>query len=90
MPRVSIRLPTALEALADRHLVTVEAETVRDALGRLCERHPDIGPMLRGPDERIRPHIHLFLDDRRVSGDPADEAIARDAELRIVPSIAGG
>lgn len=92
MPYVSIRLPTALEALAGgRSSVEVEAATVRDALCALETRHPEIGPMLRGPDDRVRPHVHLFLNDRQVSGDPsADEPISSDGELRIVPSIAGG
>lgn len=92
MPHVSIRLPTALEPLAGgRSSVRVEAATVRDALEALEARHPDLAPMIRGADDRVRPHIHLFLGDRQVSGDRADdEPIPTDAELRIVPSIAGG
>ena len=92
MPHVSIRLPTALEALAGgRPSVDVEAGTVREALLALQARHPEIGPMIHGADDRVRPHIHLFLGDREVTGDPrADERIASDEELRIVPSIAGG
>lgn len=92
MPHISIRLPTALEALADgRSSVEVEAATVRDALRALETRHPEIGPMIHGADRRVRPHIHLFLGDRAVSGDPeAEERIASDGELRIVPAIAGG
>ncbi len=92
MPCVTIRLPTALEALAGgRSSVTVEAATVQEALHALRARHPEVGSMIHGPDERVRPHIHLFLGDRQVSGDPAgDVRIGRDEELRIVPSIAGG
>lgn len=92
MPHVSIRLPTALEALAGgRSSVDVEAATVRDALRALETRHPAIRPLLRGPDDRVRPHVHLFLDERQVTGDPSvEESIPSDAELRIVPSIAGG
>lgn len=92
MPHVSIRLPTALEALSGgRSSVDVEAGSVHEALRALETRHPEIGSMIHGPDARVRPHIHLFLDDRQVSGDPgADERIASDGELRIVPSIAGG
>lgn len=92
MASISILLPTALrDAASGRSSLTVEALTVSEALTALTSSHPQIGRMIFGADGRVRPHVHLFVGDRPVTGaSDSHESLYEGDELRIVPAISGG
>jgi len=92
MASVSVLLPAALRtAAAGSRTLTVEAQTVWEALAALTSSHPQLGRMIFVSEGRVRPHVRLFVGDRQVTGAvDAGESLGEGDELRIVPAIAGG
>ncbi len=89
---VTIRLPTVLRRLAaDETEVVVEATNVGDALGRLAQRHPQLGQQILDDAGAVRPFVRVFLDQDDVATRQGIETPLTGGEtLRIVPAIAGG
>jgi len=92
MASISVLLPAALRTAASGcRALTVEAQTVSEALAALTSSHPQIGRMIFAPEGHLRPHVRLFVGDRQVTGTiEARESLGEGDELRIVPAIAGG
>jgi len=89
---VTIRIPAALKQYADNDReVTVGAATVGEALDRLVDRHPSLGPHLFDEKGRLRNFVNTWVneDDSRELGGPAAPLHDGDT-ITIVPSIAGG
>jgi molybdopterin converting factor small subunit len=87
----SIKIPTPLRVYTGNQAeVSVSGSTVGEALESLIAQHPDLKTHLY-QDDRLRNFVNVFLGDediRFLQG--VDTAIAPDAKLRIIPSIAGG
>lgn len=88
----SIRIPTPLRPFTDGlSQIEVSGDTVGAALRDLTAQHPDLQQHLYNDGGELRPFVNVFLnseDVRHMQGE--DTAIAADAALRIVPSVAGG
>ena len=88
----SIRIPTPLRPFTDGlSEIEVSGDTVGAALRDLTAQHPDLQQHLYNDGGELRPFVNVFLnseDVRLMQGE--DTAIAVDAALRIVPSVAGG
>ena len=88
---VSIKVPTPLRQYTDGHTeVRVGGGTVGEALDDLTAQYPDLRAHLYEGD-RLRQFVNVFLgeEDIRFLQD-LDTPLAEDAQLRIVPAIAGG
>lgn len=92
MAVVSVHVPSALRELtAGRSRLEVEASSVDQALERLREAEPLLAGRLFADDGSVRGFVNLFLDGVDVRGlAPEGRRIESQAELSIVPSIAGG
>jgi molybdopterin synthase sulfur carrier subunit len=86
-----IRIPTPLRAYtAGQENVTVAGATVEEALSDLTEQHPELAAHLYN-DGKLRSFVNIFLgeeDIRYLNG--VETALPDDAQLMIIPSIAGG
>ena len=61
MPPITIRLPALLADRIDGiDTVTLMAATVREAVERLAERHPELAPFLVAADGRIKSVMVVF------------------------------
>lgn len=89
---ISIKIPSPLRRFTgEQNTVPVQAATVADALQSLFETHPDIRSQIVDEQGRLRNFVNLYLDQVDVKQrDGLDTRIEDDAELRIVPAIAGG
>ncbi|HEY0786517.1 MAG TPA: MoaD/ThiS family protein [Acidobacteriaceae bacterium] len=90
---MQIHIPTPLRVYTDQQAtVTVEANTVEQALGALTTEHPQLRKHLYADDGRLRAFVNLYLNDEDVRYLPAKEAteVAPTDALSIIPSIAGG
>lgn len=87
----NIRIPTPLRPYAgDNEYVTVTGATVGEALGDLVEQHPDLGKHLY-KDGELRSFVNIFIGEEDIRFmDGTETEIEGDAELMIIPSIAGG
>lgn len=92
MPAVTLHVPLPLRELTGgRGTLRLEAATVAEALETVRRTQPALADRLLTGDGSLRPYVNLFLDGRDVrSLDPDERRISADAELTIVPSIAGG
>ncbi len=87
----SIKIPTPLrQYTGGESKVSVDGATVGAAMGHLVDQHPDLKQHLYEGEE-LRSFVNVFLgeeDVRFLQG--METEIDADANLRIIPSIAGG
>lgn len=90
--QIQIALPGLLSASARGQTdVTVEAITVREALGRLLAEYPELGAHLYDETGRARPHVLMFYNGERIVGHESEDARLRAGdEIRIVQAVSGG
>src|SRR5256886_4488543 len=92
MASVRIIIPTPLRQYAEnRDAVEVEAESVREALTDLVERHDQLRRHLFSEDGRLRNFVNVYVNEediRYLERDGTD--LQRYDTISIVPSIAGG
>lgn len=87
----TIKIPTPLRVYTDNQAkVEAPGATVGEALSNLVDQYPDLKPHLYNEDE-LRNFVNVFLDDEDIRFlDGVETSIEPDADLRIIPSIAGG
>lgn len=87
----TIRIPTPLRPYTGgSSTVTVQGQTVGQALADLTGRYPQLRVQLYEGDE-LRNFVNVYLnkeDIRHMQG--AETAVKDDDTLMIIPSIAGG
>ena len=89
---VRVHVPRQLRPLFDAAGVeTLPAGTVAEIVAALDARYPGIAARLLEPDGALRHHVNVFVDSEDVRWlDGTATAVPDGAELRIVPSVAGG
>lgn len=88
----TIHIPTPLRAYTDSQAsVSVEGGTVGEALGALTSTYPKLTKHLRNDEGKLRGFVNVFVGDEDIRFlDQEDTVLEGDAEITIVPSIAGG
>lgn len=92
MPLVTVHVPSGLREMTDgRSTLVVRAASVSEVLERLRSSEPLLAARLFADDGSVRGFVNLFLDGVDVRDlSPAGARLEADAELAIVPSVAGG
>jgi molybdopterin converting factor small subunit len=87
----SIKIPTPLRVYTDNEAkVTVAGATVQEALSNLVSIYPELNTHLFA-DGKLRNFVNVFLGDEDIRFlDGVDTELDANADLRIIPSIAGG
>ena len=87
-----VHIPTPLRPYTGNQAsVHVEGATVGEAIDALVRAHEGLGRHLRDDQGRLRSFVNVYLGDEDVRFLQKDATpIGADAELTIVPSIAGG
>src|SRR5215203_1659065 len=92
LAKSTIFIPTALRGFAGGNAsYDVSAGTVGQALAQLTAEYPDLRKHLYNDEGKLRSFVNLYLgedDIRYLKGE--DTELTANAELTIVPSIAGG
>jgi molybdopterin synthase sulfur carrier subunit len=87
-----LKIPTPLRSYTAGEVeVTVEGQTVGDAMEQLVQKYPPLRPHLYNGDGQLRPFVNLFVGENNVR-DLQGLATPIDPQARVllVPSIAGG
>ncbi len=86
-----IKLPTVLRPhVGGSAVVEVEGRTVGEVFTALVERYPSLEPQLGG-DGGLPVFVNVFLDDEDIRYlDGLDTPVDDDAEITILPAVAGG
>ena len=89
---VTIRLPTALRAFADKQeTVTVEAKTVGEALDGLFAKHDRLKAQLLDQNGKIRSFVNVYVNEDDARDRQGLATPVKDGDtILIVPAIAGG
>ena len=92
MAVVTVHVPAALRELTEGcPSLRLEASSIAGALRTLRESEPLLATRLFADDGSIRGFVNLFLDGTDVRALDVDAGVIdSDAELSIVPSVAGG
>ena len=89
---VKVMIPTPLRPYAGRQAsVSVEAQTVGEALDALTGQFADLRRHLYADGSRLRSFVNVYLNEEDVRNLQKDQTPLRDGDtISIVPSIAGG
>ncbi|MBU1866634.1 MAG: MoaD/ThiS family protein [Actinobacteria bacterium] len=89
---VTVRIPSALRRYAaDLDRIVVEGETVAEVVSAACAAHPDLTERLVDERGMLRPHLAVFVGERRIDReDAASTAVAATDVVTVLVSIAGG
>ena len=87
----TIKIPTPLRAYTGGNaVIEVSGKTVGAAVDDLTGQHPELRPHLFEGDD-LRSFVNIFIGQEDIRyRDGLETDIDENAELRIIPSIAGG
>ncbi|MEV6287654.1 ubiquitin-like small modifier protein 1 [Kribbella sp. NPDC051770] len=87
-----MKLPTVLQAFAGgNEKVAIEATTVGEAFAQLEREHPALRRRLTDEQGALRRHVNVYLGNDNIRDlDGLDTQLPDDAELLVLPSVAGG
>ncbi len=88
----TVRIPTPLRKYTGgQDAVSVPGGTVRELVDALEAAHPGIKERIVDDSGAIRRFVNVFVGDEDIRFlDGIDTAVGEDAEVSIVPAIAGG
>jgi sulfur-carrier protein len=86
-----VRIPTVLRKHTDGQAkVEAAGGTVREVFGQLTSDRPGLQEQLLDGDE-VRGFINVYVDDEDIRYlDGLDTPVEDDAEIAIMPAVAGG
>jgi sulfur-carrier protein len=86
-----VRIPTVLRKHTDGQAkVEAAGGSVREVFTQLTSDHPGLQDQLFDGDE-VRGFINVYVDDEDIRYlDGLDTAVEDDAEIAIMPAVAGG
>ncbi len=88
----TVRIPTVLRKHTGGDAkVQAEGATVGEVFSGLVAQHPAIEDSLFGDDRQLRGFINVYVDDEDVRYlDGLDSKVEPEAEVSIMPAVAGG
>jgi sulfur-carrier protein len=85
----TVRVPSPLRSYTGGATqVTASGVTVAELLGDLERAHPGMRFRMIDEQDRIRPHIRIFVNQREVAS--LDEAVAPRDEVHLICALSGG
>ena len=85
----TIRVPSPLRSYTGGAAqVRASGATVAALLGELERAHPGMRFRMIDEQDRIRPHIRIFVNQREVKS--LDESVAAQDEVHLICALSGG
>lgn len=85
----SVKVASPLRSYTNgRASVTADGATVRELLAHLDRRHPGMRFRMIDEQDRIRPHMRLFVNTAAV--DRLDVAVREGDTLHLICALSGG
>jgi molybdopterin converting factor small subunit len=85
---MKVTIPSPLLSYTGVRDVTVDGRTVEQVLGALDARYPGIRFRLVDEQQRLRPHMRLFVGTQELHD--LGTALPDDATLHIIQALSGG
>jgi len=92
MSQATIRIPTPLRTFtAGAAEVTVEGDTVAEALHSLTKVHSELKRQILNDKDKLRNFVNIFVGDKNIRSLAGLESpVPEGAIIHIVPAVAGG
>jgi molybdopterin converting factor small subunit len=89
---ITVQLPTALRGYCDgASELSLSASTVRAALGKIEQHHPDLYRNICDETGAVRRHVNVFLNDTLLrDGEGLDTALESGDVVTVMPAVSGG
>ena len=89
---IEIQIPVALARYAEnQESLTLEGNSVKQALGSLTTKYPTPKNHLFGIDGKLRHFVNVYVNDENIKhGEELATPLKSGDVVTIVPSIAGG
>ena len=88
---VTIKIPALWRPITRTCYVSVEANTVNQALQELIGCYPPLKTQLFNAQQEVNDAIHLFVNNEAIRFRGGSDAVLQDGdEIYIVPMISGG
>lgn len=85
----AVRVPSPLRSYtAGAAQVNVAGDSIAAILDSLERAHPGMRFRMIDEQDRIRPHIRIFVNQREVT--TLDQALARDDVVHLICALSGG
>jgi molybdopterin converting factor small subunit len=85
---VKVRIATPLLSYTGAREVEAQGGTVGELLDDLEQRHPGLRFRMVDEQNRIRPHMRVFVNREAVRG--LDAPLAPDDDVQILQALSGG
>jgi molybdopterin converting factor small subunit len=88
----TLKIPTPLRSYTDNQAeIAVAGQTVAEAMQDLVAQFPALQPHLYNREGQLRPFVNLFVGENNIKDlQGVATPLAENAQLRLIPSIAGG
>ncbi len=87
----SVQFTSHLRKVAPTGAVTVAGETLRRALDEVFAQHPKVKSYVLDDQERLRKHVVIFVDGRRISGgSDLMLPVGPSAQIYVLQALSGG
>jgi sulfur-carrier protein len=89
---IKVKLPTQLRSLSEGAAeVPAAGGTVGEVIADLETRHPGISARLLDDQGKLRRFVNVYVNDEDVRFlDGLETPLSSDAQLSIIPAVAGG
>ncbi|GAX89191.1 ubiquitin-like small modifier protein 1 [Effusibacillus lacus] len=68
-----------------------EGQTIRELLTSLIDKYPAFRQELFDADERLRQHVHVFVNGKNIiHGNGLDTILSATDEVALIPPVGGG
>ena len=88
----TLKIPTPLRPYTNGTAeISVQGANVAEVMRSLISQHPALKQHLYTGDDSLRPFVNIFIGQDNIKDlQGLDTPVAENAQLRIIPSIAGG
>lgn len=89
---VTVLIPTPLREFTDGESeVKAEGQTISELIDDLEENYPGIKERICTEDDQLREFLNIYVNDEDIRfKEELDTEIEEEAEISIIPAIAGG
>lgn len=85
---MKVHIPSQLLSYTHASRLEIEGEILDDVLRELDRRFPGLRFRIVDEQDRIRQHIHIFINKEMNQG--LDQRLHPDDEIRIIGALSGG
>lgn len=85
---MKVHIPSALRSYTQNSIAEAQGATLAEVLESLDRQYDGIRFRIIDEQDRIRPHIRIFINGEQVIG--LDQPLQPDDEVTIVQALSGG